>query len=237
MRTTMLRPDASRCASLWQAAVLRIEMKVLAGMAVVLLLLFSSSGVRSQVINACVDNRTGVFRISSTAGCTNKESPLSWNQAGPPGPAGPVGPIGPVGPQGATGPQGAPGPAGATGLPGPQGPTGPIGPQGVQGSQGAPGVAGISGLEVVSPAFPSQYVLVPPHSATASGMFALSGTCPNGKQAIGGFPATGSAGDNYVPYVITNTIFQGQSVTLIARNDSVTSGFWFGVVAVCAFVN
>jgi hypothetical protein len=103
---------------------------------------------QAQVINTCVDNRNGSLRVASTAGCKSNESPLSWNQVGPPGPPGPTGPqgpqgatglagttgpIGPVGPQGAQGLQGVSGAAGAIG---PTGPTGPTGPQGTAGTTG-----------------------------------------------------------------------------------------------------
>ena len=58
--------------------------------------------------------------------CRRNETPISWNQAGTPGPKGdpgPAGPQGPAGPAGPAGPQGAVGPAGATGPQGPAGPT------------------------------------------------------------------------------------------------------------------
>jgi hypothetical protein len=76
----------------------------------------------ADVINACVDNRTGLLRIvSRTTSCRPSESPISWNREGPQGPTGPRGPTGPAGADGARGPTGPPGP------PGPPGPTGPSG--------------------------------------------------------------------------------------------------------------
>lgn len=90
------------------------------------------SGVVSasaQVINTCVDNRSGSIRVSSTAGCRRGESPLAWNQVGPQGIQGVQGPAGAQGSQGLIGPIGPVGPAGSAG---PAGPTGAIGPQGAK---------------------------------------------------------------------------------------------------------
>jgi len=82
-----------------------------------------------NVINACVNKRTGVVRIVTQPGqCKRAENPLSWNQTGPPGEQGPAGPPGPKGEQGSVGP------AGPQGDPGPPGVTGP---QGIQGPPGA----------------------------------------------------------------------------------------------------
>lgn len=87
------------------------------------------------VINGCVSNN-GVLRvIDSSATCQQNETPISWNQIGPQGPAGPTGATGPQGAQGAQGPQGPAGSQGATGPAGPQGATGPQGPQGSPGTE------------------------------------------------------------------------------------------------------
>ena len=63
------------------------------------------------VIHGCYQKYDGTLRvIDAEAGATcrtSSELPLTWNQAGSPGPAGPAGP---------PGPQGAPGPAGQTRL-------------------------------------------------------------------------------------------------------------------------
>lgn len=84
-----------------------------------------------DVINACVNKKTGALRIVSEPGkCRSAEAPLSWNQTGPQGVQGPAGPPGPQGEQGPVGPQGPQGE---------QGPAGPQGPQGPQGSAGSPG--------------------------------------------------------------------------------------------------
>ena len=89
----------------------------------------------AQLIHACV-NHEGGLRVSSTAGCRNNESPLSWNQSGPQGPQGSTGPQGPQGLLGAPGPVGPAGVAGAAGL------VGAAGPQGATGAQGTAGTAG-----------------------------------------------------------------------------------------------
>lgn len=56
-----------------------------------------------QVINACYQREEGDLRILSTGTCHKDEIPISWNQAGVPGPAGPQGPQGPAGPAGPAG--------------------------------------------------------------------------------------------------------------------------------------
>jgi Collagen triple helix repeat (20 copies) len=83
------------------------------------------------VINGCYKSQNGQLRVidPATDSCLPSETPISWSQTGPQGPAGPPGPAGPAGPQGPPGPQG------------PAGPTGPAGPQ---------GPAGVSGYEVVN---------------------------------------------------------------------------------------
>jgi Collagen triple helix repeat (20 copies) len=90
-------------------------------------------------------SQLGVIDTALPGGtCPKGQTALSWNQAGPQGPAGATGPAGPPGPQGATGA------AGATGPQGPAGPAGATGPQGPAGQQGAPGpsTAGPGGLAV-----------------------------------------------------------------------------------------
>lgn len=99
----------------------------------------AANTTQAQVIYSCVDNAKGTIRVASTAGCSSRETPLSWNQVGP---AGPTGPTGPQGPQGAIGPQGAVGPQG---IAGPAGPAGPQGQTGLQGAMGQPGPAGPQG--------------------------------------------------------------------------------------------
>ncbi len=90
---------------------------------VVLITAFFASTVipaaAENVINACVNKKTGAVRIVSQPGkCKRAEDPLSWNQTGPPGEQGPAGPLGAKGEQGPAGP------------PGPQGEQGPAGPAG-----------------------------------------------------------------------------------------------------------
>ena len=110
----------------------------------------------SQVISGCI-LPSGQLRIA--AACASNETPISWNQQGPQGPAGATGPQGPAGPQGAPGPKGDPGatgPAGAPGATGPQGlagatgATGPQGPAGATGATGPQGPAGAPGLAATS---------------------------------------------------------------------------------------
>ncbi len=105
-----------------------------------------ASAQTNSTINACVDNANGAIRIASTAGCKKSESPISWNQFGPPGPQGQQGAAGPTGPKGDPGVAGATGPMGP---PGPVGPVGAVGPQGPQGNQGAQGIQGEPGVEGV----------------------------------------------------------------------------------------
>jgi hypothetical protein len=101
------------------------------------------------VIQGCVSRSSGALRVVvDTALCKSGEAPISWNQAGTPGPPGPTGATGPAGATGATGPAGAngsPGPVGANGAPGPAGATGPPGPTGAAGPAGANGNAGPAG--------------------------------------------------------------------------------------------
>lgn len=68
------------------------------------------------VVHGCYTRLTGQLRVIDTGAgqtCLRFETPISWNQVGPPGPAGPAGPQGSQGPQGA---QGDPGPAGPAGT-------------------------------------------------------------------------------------------------------------------------
>jgi hypothetical protein len=64
------------------------------------------------VIRACYKTNKGDIRVVDSGACAPGESPLSWNQTGPPGPAGAPGPQGPSGPAGPQGPAGPPGPPG-----------------------------------------------------------------------------------------------------------------------------
>lgn len=80
----------------------------------------------ANVIHGCYGRFTGVLRVINTEAkypehCLIGETPISWNQTGPIGPAGPVGPQGPMGlqgPMGFQGPAGPPGPPGPPGAPG-----------------------------------------------------------------------------------------------------------------------
>jgi hypothetical protein len=66
-----------------------------------------------NVLNGCYQKVNGQLRIvSDTSQCNPSELPISWNIAGPQGPAGLQGPAGPQGPEGAQGPAGPEGPEG-----------------------------------------------------------------------------------------------------------------------------
>ena len=83
-------------------------------------------------ISGCINDATGVVRIIDTSKpgtlgrCISvgilRETPVTWNARGLPGPTGGTGSAGPAGPAGPPGADGAAGPAGAVG---PQGPPGP----------------------------------------------------------------------------------------------------------------
>src|SRR6478752_1586325 len=69
------------------------------------------------VYSACMLKGVGTIRLidkslpptNLMSHCTDKETEISWNQAGQPGPAGPAGPAGAKGDPGATGTNGADG--------------------------------------------------------------------------------------------------------------------------------
>src|SRR5437588_9859720 len=64
-------------------------------------------------IQACYnDTNGGLRRVNSSADCKNHETSISWNLAGPAGPAGVQGPAGAQGPAGPPGPTGPTGPGG-----------------------------------------------------------------------------------------------------------------------------
>ncbi len=63
------------------------------------------SEVQGQIINACVNAKGSLRIVSGSNQCKpGKESLISWNQAGQPGPKGDIGPMGLGGPAGYTGP-------------------------------------------------------------------------------------------------------------------------------------
>ena len=98
---------------MWSKALV-VAMAAAAGLAVAAISLGAIPG-SSGTISACYAKSNGGLRVidaESGASCVaNKESALSWNQQGPPGPQGEQGLQGPAGPQGDPGPQGPPGPA------------------------------------------------------------------------------------------------------------------------------
>jgi Collagen triple helix repeat (20 copies) len=99
----------------------------------------ASDSMSPEVISGCY-NPSGTLRILNAAAgqtCNSNETPISWNEIGPEGPAGPQGEQGPAG---VAGPQGEQGPAGVAGPQGEQGPAGPtyvatglVGPDGTVG--------------------------------------------------------------------------------------------------------
>lgn len=93
------------------------------------------SPVPPQVVNICVEKKTGAMRLPPNGKCAKGKEILTPFAAGP---AGPQGPAGPAGPQGAVGPAG---PQGLQGATGPQGNVGPMGPTGLTGPAGT-----VSGL-------------------------------------------------------------------------------------------
>lgn len=62
---------------------------------------FSAPSFSDDVIYGCVSKGSGLLRVVNKPGwCRRHEEPLSWNKAGPQGPAGVPGPIGEPGPAG-----------------------------------------------------------------------------------------------------------------------------------------
>lgn len=123
-----------------------------------------------SVYTACMLKGLGTIRLidkslpptNVMSHCTNKETEISWNQAGQPGPLGPkgdqgspgaAGPAGLAGPAGAVGPAGREGPNGADGATGPAGPVGATGPQGPTGDKGDPGDLALAGRSCPSGSF------------------------------------------------------------------------------------
>ena len=100
--------------------------------------------VQGEVLNVCINKKTGVIRASSK--CDTKAERKTVLGA-----VGPRGEVGPQGEQGVVGPQGLAGPKGDTGAQGIQGNQGERGPQGDRGLTGSTGPAGsLSGLRVES---------------------------------------------------------------------------------------
>ena len=85
--------------------------------------------VQGEVLNVCINKKTGVIRASSKCDAKAERKTV----------------LGGVGPRGEVGPQGAQGVAGPTGPTGPKGDTGAQGIQGIQGEKGLQGVQGPTG--------------------------------------------------------------------------------------------
>ncbi|OLC56002.1 MAG: hypothetical protein AUH85_07775 [Chloroflexi bacterium 13_1_40CM_4_68_4] len=154
------------------------------------------------VINACVQQSSGVIRFADAPGtCHPDEDALWWNQTGPQGsqgpqgPAGPQGAAGPQGPQGLQGLQGDTGPKGdqgAQGIQGRQGVTGPAGPKGDQGDQGPRGLPGLANVEV---AYGTTTTL--PTGVLSPHVWVVA-SCAAGKIAVGGGATVAPAGPEVV---------------------------------------
>ena len=169
------------------------------------------------VFTGCRDARSGVLRvIDAEAGNTcviGQETPVTWNQTGPRGPAGPQGPPGHRGP---AGPQGVKGPAGPPGMRGPQGVQGPAGPQFSTYRRSVTStILGSGGF---------QEVVAYCDGATSGGDFALSG----GFSIPSGFEVR----ENHRG---TRTGDFGWTWTVAAQNRSSTPGSFTGYV-ICADV-
>jgi Collagen triple helix repeat (20 copies) len=146
----------------------------------------SSKGSDSDdVIHACYGRYSGLLRIVEPGRrCFSFELPISWNQAGAPGPVGATGADGEDGVDGEDGEDGAPGPQGPQGPPGPQGPEGPRGngdvatfaPMFARGVVPTPCVEfdgavceiAVSGVSTATPPSEPQSVLTPTLPMTAS---------------------------------------------------------------------
>jgi hypothetical protein len=81
---------------------------------------------QGNVINGCLNKKTGALRIASA--CNKSETRISWNQTGPKGDPGQPGPPGNDGLPGKDGLPGMPGKDGLPGMPGKDGLPGPPGP-------------------------------------------------------------------------------------------------------------
>ena len=92
-----------------------------AGLALALTVTAADAAVTAggaNVINGCVSNSSRVLRVlkNGNTRCGRGSTAISWNQAGPQGPAGAQGPAGPAGAQGPAGPAGPAGPQGPAGT-------------------------------------------------------------------------------------------------------------------------
>ena len=78
-------------------------------------------GLQNDAINACVKKKSNALSLAKNGKCPKKAKPISWNQAGPQGPAGQNGTSGTNGVDGAPGAAGADGTARAYGIVQPNG--------------------------------------------------------------------------------------------------------------------
>jgi len=201
-----------------------------------------------NVYSACMLKGVGTIRLidkslpstNLMSHCTDKETEISWNQAGHPGANGTNGNDGvsvttasePAGANcadagvqltavngasyvcnGERGPQGDRGPQGE---PGAQGPAGPQGPQGANGTNGVDGKDGVSGYETVNETFTTSNTSASPTGPVVS--------CPTGKVPLsGGFSAAG---------VILEVSQLNSIETAVSADGNVTrTGSWrFGFV-------
>ncbi len=85
-------------------------------LAVLALLVALPDLTAADPIHACVKRNGSLRIVSAPALCKQQESPLTWNDSGPQGPAGEPGEQGPAGEPGEQGPPGEPGQQGSPGA-------------------------------------------------------------------------------------------------------------------------
>jgi len=80
------------------------------GIIIILSIVITTQCLAQSIINGCYDKKGNLRIVTDSSDCKDKETFISWNQAGiqgKPGPAGPTGATGPAGPQGIQGPPGS----------------------------------------------------------------------------------------------------------------------------------
>jgi hypothetical protein len=196
---------------------LTLAVGVLVAVAIVGGVAYATIPGTGNVYSACMLKGVGTIRLidkslpltNLMSHCTDKETEISWNQAGQPGPPGPQGLKGEPGAPGTNGTNGTSvtaasepasancadggvqltaangvsyvcnGERGPQGDQGPQGDPGAQGPQGIQGQQGTPGPQGPAGVSGY------QLVIATVTAAGQSPAVAFA-QCPSGKHVLGG---------------------------------------------------
>jgi hypothetical protein len=180
----------------------------------------------NRVIHGCVSSTNGGLRvITATSTCKHHhETPLDWNQVGPPGPTGPPGARGGTGPAGLTGAIGATGATGAKGATGLTGATGAKGATGLTGATGAKGTTGLTGANGATGATGP----TGPGVRTVAGFINADGTVASGS----GFTVRlGTAPGNYIIFFPPAT-FSGNA-PMIALTPGLTDTGVFTANATC----